>query len=137
MRNQRLNASQVNPTGSNLADRGHAAVRTLVLGRGELLDGFMSLVGEAMVNACGVTMAMPQGHSWAPNPSIGSRVNVGTIPVVPSRCPARAVGGKARRRPMSPGGDGGVVVVRARESRAHGKGPQRNRSLNTTHGDRR
>ena len=132
-----MNASQVNPTGSNLTDSGQAAVRTLAFGRGELSDGFMSLVGEATVNACGVTVAMPQGHSWAPTPSIGSRVNVGTIPVVPPCGPARVVGGKARRRPMSPGGDGGVVVVRARESRAHGEGPQRNRSLNTKHGDRR
>ena len=61
VRNQRLNASQVNPTGSNLTDRGQAATRTFVFGRGELLDGFMSLVGEATVNACGVAVAMPQG----------------------------------------------------------------------------
>ena len=65
VRNQRLNASQVNPTGSNLTDRGQAAVRTFALGRGELLDGLMSLAGEATVNACGVTVAMQQGHSWA------------------------------------------------------------------------
>ncbi len=28
---------------------------------------------EATVNACGVAVAKPQGQSWAPNPSTGSR----------------------------------------------------------------
>jgi hypothetical protein len=46
---------------------------------GELL-GRISVVGrEATVNARGVTVAMPQGHSWAPHSSIDSVVNVGTI----------------------------------------------------------
>jgi hypothetical protein len=137
VRNQRPNASQVNPTGSNLTDLGQAAARTPALGREELPGGFMSLVGEATVNACGVAGAMPQGHSWAPTPSNGQMVNVGTLSAVPPRCPARAVGGKARRRLTPPGEDGGVVVVRARESRVHGEGPQRDRSINVEHEGRR
>ena len=96
----------------------------------------MSLVGEATANACGVTVAMSQGHSWAPTPSIGSRVNVGTFLAVPPRCPTRAAGGKARRRLMPSGEGGGVVVVRARESRVHGEGPQRDRGIIATNGGR-
>jgi hypothetical protein len=137
VRNQRLNASQVNPTGSNLTDLGQAAVRIFGDHRRELAVGLMSPADEATTNACGVVVAMPQGHSWAPTPSIGSRVNVGTIPAVPPFCPARAAGGKARRRLMPSGWDGGVVVVRARESRVHGEGPQRDRSINAEHGGRR
>ena len=39
------------------------------------------------MKVCGVAVAMPQGYSWAPNSSIGSCVNVGTIRGVP-RLPA-------------------------------------------------
>jgi len=94
---------------------------------------------EATVNACGVTVAMLQGHSWTPNPSSGSRVNVGTIPTVP--VPAGKLhlplGGKARRRPMPSGWDGGPVVVGGRESRPHGEGVQRVRSIDAKRGGRR
>jgi hypothetical protein len=44
----------------------------------------MSPDGEATGKAGGVPVAMLQGHSWAPRPSNGSRVNVGTILAVPS-----------------------------------------------------
>ena len=136
MRNQRLNAPKANPTGSNLTDLGQVAVRTSAFGWGELSGGLMSPVGEATVNACGVAVAMPQGHSWAPNPLNGRIVNVGTVLAVPPCCPSRAAGGKARRRLMPPGWDGGVVVVRARESRVHGEGPQRDRSFDVSGGGR-
>jgi hypothetical protein len=33
----------------------------------------MSSVREAMVKACGVVMAMVQGHSWMPIPSNGQQ----------------------------------------------------------------
>jgi len=89
------------------------------------------------VNACGVAVAMLQGHSWAPTPSKGSRVNVGTILAVPSPASGLLVGGKVRRRLMPPGWDGGPVVVRGRESRSHGEGVQRVRSLNVKRGGRR
>ena len=81
------------------------------------------------MKACGVVVAMLQGHSWAPTPSSGSRVNVGTIVEAPSPASSQLVGGKARRRPTPPGWDGGPVVVRGRESRLHGEGVQRDRSI--------
>jgi len=40
---------------------------------------------EAMVKACGVVVAMVQGHSWVPIPSKGSRMNVGTVSAFPNR----------------------------------------------------
>ena len=83
------------------------------------------------MNACGVAVAMLQVHSWAPTPSKGSRMNVGTICSVPFPASSQLVGGKARRRSMSSGWDGGPVVVRARESRAHGEGRQRARDSGT------
>jgi len=89
------------------------------------------------VNACGVAVAMLQGHSWAPTPSKGSGVNVGTIPVAPSPAGSLPVGGKARRRLMPPGWGGGPVVVRGRESRLHGEGVQRVRSIEAEWGGRR
>jgi len=137
VRNQRLNASQDSSTGSNLTDLGQAAARTLALGREELSGGLMSPAREATAKACGVTVAMPQGHSWAPTPSNGEIVNVGSFPTVPPCRSTRPVGGKARRQLALPGSDGGAVVVRARESRAHGEGPQRDRSKKAMHGGRR
>jgi hypothetical protein len=89
------------------------------------------------VKACGVTVAMLQGHSWAPTLSRGSRVNVGTIPTVPSLASSLLVSGKTRRRLMPPGWDGGPVVVRGRESRPHGEGAQRVRSIQAERGGRR
>jgi hypothetical protein len=55
------------------------------------------------VKGCGVAVAMLQGHSWAPIPSNGQGVNVGTTLAVPSPASCQLVGGKARRRPMLPG----------------------------------
>jgi hypothetical protein len=91
---------------------------------------------EAMVNACGVAVAMLQGHSWAPTPSNGSIVNVGTISAVPFPASILLVGGKARRRLMPPRWGGGPVVVRGRESRSHGEGVQRVRSNEAASGVR-
>ena len=89
------------------------------------------------MKVCGVAAAMLQGHSWAPTLSMGSGVNVGTIPVAPSPASCQLVGGKARRRLMPSGGDGGPVVVRGRESRSHGEGVQRVRSFHADRGARR
>ena len=88
------------------------------------------------MKACGVTVAMLQGHSWAPTPSNGQRVNVGTIPVAPSPASSPLVGGKARRRSVRSGWDGGPVVVRAQESCVHGEGVQCVRSINAERGGR-
>jgi hypothetical protein len=67
VRNQRLNAPQVKPTSSNLADGGWAAARTgTTLSCGELLGRFRFAGREATPNACGVGVAMLQGKSWTP-----------------------------------------------------------------------
>jgi hypothetical protein len=74
VRNQRLNAPQANPPAQNLADMGWVAPRTRPTLRGvggKLPVRRMSSAREAMVNACGVAMAMVQGHSWMPIPSNG------------------------------------------------------------------
>ena len=89
------------------------------------------------MKVCGVIAAMLQGHSWAPIPSNGSRVNVGTAPVVPDLVRRKRPGlGKARRRLMRPGRGGGPVVVRGRESRSHGEGVQRDRGIFASAGGR-
>ena len=85
---------------------------------------------------CGVAVAMLQGHSWAPTLSNGSGVNVGTTPAVPDPVSVQLSGGKVRRRLMPPGWDGGPVVVRGRESRPHGEGVQRVRSVSAFAGGR-
>jgi hypothetical protein len=84
VRNQRLNASQethqLEPDGSGLGCSAHPHGDV----RGTLWP--VRLAGrEATVKVCGVAVAMLQGQSWAPTPSNGLRVNVGTIPAVPSR----------------------------------------------------
>ena len=139
--NQRLNAPQEQTTSSNLADVGWVATRTRTTTTVSLscrgTHGLGDVAGrEATPKACGVGVAMLQGHSWAPTPSKGSRVNVGTIPAVPFPASSLLVDGKTRRRSMLSGWGGGPVVVRARESRAHGEGVQRVRSVNVDRGGR-
>ena len=132
--NQHMNASQEQTTSSNLTDLGWVAARTRV-GRGT--PGPVDAAGrEATPNACGGGVAKLQGHSRAPHSSNGSRVNVGTTPMVPPRWPARSEGGEARRRPMLSWWGGGPAVVRARESRVHGEGVQRVRSNQASRGGR-
>jgi len=124
--NQRMNASQERATSCNLTD-GWVAARTRTSVRET--PGPVDVAGrEATRKACGVLVAKPQGQSWAPHPSNGSRVNVGTILTVPFPASGLLVGGKARRRPMLLGWGGGLVVVRGRESRSHGEGAQQVRS---------
>jgi hypothetical protein len=144
VRNQRLNASQeshqLEPGGSGLDSSAHLRdngddIVVCVAGRGT--PGLGDVAGrEATVKACGVAVAMLQGHSWAPTPSIGSAVNVGTIPAVPDPHRHLRCGGNARRRPMPPGWGGGPVVVRDRESRSHGEGVQRVRGTDAGRGVR-
>jgi hypothetical protein len=136
VRNQRLNAPeeshQLEPGGSGLDSSAHPDYDTALSVVGVMIGGTPGLGDvasrEATVNACGVAVAMLQGHSWAPTPSNGSTVNVGTISATPSPASILLVGGKARRRLMSPRWGGGPVVVRGRESRPHGEGVQRVRS---------
>jgi hypothetical protein len=139
VRNQRLNASQDETTSSNLTDLGWVATRTpttATAAGGETFRSGDVADREATVKACGVAVAKLPGHSWAPTPSNGSRMNVRTIPSVPPRQPSRLAAGKARRRLMLAGWGGGPVVVRARESLVHGEGVQRVRSVVADRGDR-
>jgi hypothetical protein len=55
------------PASSNPVDSGWYAVRTNTIRCWELRCGLRSLAPEATVKACGVTVAMSQGHSWAPH----------------------------------------------------------------------
>ena len=141
MRNQRLNASQetlqLEPGGSGLVSNAHSCdgEHDHAVVRGT--PGLGDVAGrEAAVKVCGGAAAMLQGHSWAPTPSIGSAVNVGTIPAVPDPHHSLRCGGKARRRLMLSGWGGGPVVVRGRESRPHGEGVQRVRSNQAVSGVR-
>jgi hypothetical protein len=59
------------PASSNPVDLGWSAMRTDIFGCWELRGGFRSLASEATVKACGVTVAISQGHSWAPHLPIG------------------------------------------------------------------
>src|SRR5487761_1095012 len=58
-------------------------------------------------------------------------VNVGTAWALPYLPTSQVGSGKDRRHPMAPRRDGASVVVRGRESRLHGEGRQRVRSLAT------
>ena len=54
------------PASSNPVDLGWSAMRTNTW-CWELRGGFRSLISEATVKACGVAVAISQGHSWAPH----------------------------------------------------------------------
>jgi len=102
VRNHRFNASQethhLESGGSGVDSSAHPAG-----GSNSVVGGGTSWLvevagGEATVKGCGVAVAMLQEHRWAPTPSKGSTVNVGTTAVVPyldSRF--RLAGGNARR----------------------------------------
>jgi hypothetical protein len=70
--NQRMNASQEWTTSSNLTDLGWAAARTSTMLVGGTLWPVDVAGWEATPNVCGVGVAKPQGHSWAPRLSNGS-----------------------------------------------------------------
>jgi hypothetical protein len=137
VRNQRLKAPigthQLQPDGSGLGSSAHAHDCIVVCGTPRQVD----VAGrEATVKFCGVAVARLQGHSWTPTPSKGSGVNVGTISPVSLPFSTVLIGGWGRRRPVSAGWGGGPVVVRDRESRLHGEGVQRDRSITVNRGGR-
>ena len=135
VRNQHLKAPQERTTSSNLADMGWVAVR-IPVSVGRTLLAVDVAVREAREKACGVSMAKPLGHSWAPSLWNAAKVNVGTTPVVPPCHLSGMSGGNARRRPMLPEWGGGSVVVRGRESRPHGEGIQQGQQPNAEPGGR-
>jgi len=88
------------------------------------------------MKVCGVVVARRQGHSWAPPWSSGHAVNVGTVSTAPPLLFLGGAGGKVCRRLMPLRWGGGPVVVRGRESRLHGEGVQRDRSVFALSGGR-
>ena len=119
-----------NSAGSNLGDVGRSAAHALLpLGRGDSRVGCRSAGPEATRKGCGVLVARLPGNSWAPIPSTGRVVNVGTARRPPFPPAGQAGGGQARCRLMVAGWGGASVVVRGRESRPHGQGRQQVRSL--------
>ena len=109
----------------NLADLGRAAAhdRPRVgwsTPKPETLTG-----GEATLKDCGVgdgdAAGVELGADLAER-SCGERGNHPRPP--PNRTSGPGVGGKVRCRLMAMGWGGGLVVVRARERRAHGEGGQ-------------
>jgi hypothetical protein len=79
---------------------------------------------EAMPKVCGVGVAMLPGYSWAPAGLIEHRVNVGTIRDRPDLRHPALRDGAGSLPAEGRGWGGGLVVVRARERRAHGEGDQ-------------
>jgi hypothetical protein len=95
---------------------------------GQLRVGLGLAGSEATVKICGVVVARLQGKSWAPIPSNGHVVNVGTVIESPS-LPVSLIGSGKAHRPLTARWWGGaLVVVRGRESRSHGQGEQQVRS---------
>jgi len=76
------------------------------------------------------------GEKLGASPVERSVVNVGTVSGPPSPPAVVAGGGQARRRLTASGWGGALVVVRGRESRPHGEGPQRDRGINADRGVR-
>lgn len=113
--------------GSNLVDMGRSAVhdhhRVVVdseAGRSPRPGGHT----EGLRRRCGEAAGAQLGTSLVDR----HVVNVGTVPVSPFPPPGQGGGGQVRRRLMTPGWGGALVVVRGRESRSHGEGGQRVRS---------
>jgi hypothetical protein len=73
---------------------------------------------------CGVVVAMLPGQELGT--SLVNRLSSerGNHPRSPSGAGGQPGSGQARRRPRVAGWGGGLVVVRARERRAHGEGDQ-------------
>jgi hypothetical protein len=119
-------SSSSDRTDLNLVDMGRVAAHAP--DEGATPTSVMVAGWEATGKVCGVLVAMLQGQSWAPHPSTGCVVNVGTIPGPPSPLASQAGDGQVHRRLLALGWDGALVVVRVRESRSHGEGGQQVRS---------
>jgi hypothetical protein len=91
-RNQWWNPRKSRPS-SNLVDGGWVLQCTPTAVMGDSQPRHLRAEPEATVNDCGVAVAMLPGKSWAPIPSNGRFVNVGTATEPPTRHPARATAG--------------------------------------------
>ena len=123
-------------TGSNLVDMGRAAVRVDSIHEETTptttIDAGVGGHGEGLRRSRGEAAAAELGA----DPANRDMVNVGTTPESPSSSCRQHEDGQARRRLTAPGWDGGSVVVRGRESRSHGEGVQRDRSIESGRGGR-
>ena len=128
VRNQRLKPLK-RFTGSNLADMGraaaHARVSTAQRDSDDAETGRRGGHTESLRRRCGEAAGEKLGTAPV-NRDVG---NVGTLPGLPFPLASQAGGGQVRRRLRALGGDGAAVVVRARESRAHGEGRQQVRGV--------
>jgi len=118
-------------TGSNLVDAGRVAVRAEpTQGEATPIPGHVGRVGghtECLRRRCGEAA----GEELGADPADRYMVNVGTVSGSPSPPPIQGSGGQAHRQLMTRRRDGASVVVRARESRAHGEGRQQARNSGT------
>jgi len=90
---------------------------------------------EVMVKVCGVAMTRLPGHSWTPTSTTGRMSERGNRLGLPSWLAIQVASGQVRRRLMTRGRGGGLVVVvgltthqGGRESRPQGEGGQQVRS---------
>jgi hypothetical protein len=115
-------------TGSNLVDAGRGAVRAEPTeGEATPIPGYVGRVEghtEGLRRRCGEAA----GEELGTGPADRYMVNVGTVSELPSPPPIQGGGGQAHRQLMTWRWDGASVVVRARESRAHGEGRQQARN---------
>ena len=109
--------------GSNLVDVGRFAVHD----HDEVVDS--EAVSEYRWGGHGEGLRRTRGD--AAGAKVGASpvdrfmVNMGTALGSPSPLPSQGRGGQVRRRLLTSGWDGALVVVRGRESRLHGEGGQR------------
>ena len=130
-RNQRRKAPQAQTTSSNLTDKGWVATHTRWAGQSG--NSWVGLGRRSGGHGEGLRRSRGEvaGAYLGTDPVEGSRVNVGTTPLVP----ANTVGKSCRRSMLAEWG-GGPVVVRARESRVHGEGVECAHSFNASRGGR-
>jgi len=118
-------------TGSNLVDAGRVAVHAEPIhGEATPTPGNVGRVGghtECLRRRCGDAA----GEELGADPADRYMVNVGTVFESPSLPSRQGGNGQAHRRLTARGWDGASVVVRARESRAHGEGRQQARNSGT------
>lgn len=116
-------------TGSNLVDMGRVAVcaewvydeATFGTAMDAWLEGHEESLRRTRDDAAGAKLGT--------SPTDRDTGNMGTLPGLPFPTCSQYVDGQGRARPLGLAGGGVAVVVRGRESRPHGEGRQRVRSI--------
>ena len=118
-------------TGSNLVDMGRAAVHAKPID-GEATSATATNVGvEGHEEGLRRTRGGAAGEELGAAPIDRHTVNMGTVLGPTVRACIQQDGGQARRQLAGPRRGGVAVVLRGRESRAHGEGRQHVRSSRT------